>query len=363
MSVRRRLGAVVVGVVVGLAGAAVAAGPAQAAPAEMWGFAYMDNPTPPPGWVMDPSRQWGSWKVAFPADMATVSQLGPGAYRVRFPHLATDAGVAHVTAVVGQVPAWCKLDRWFVRRHLFVDVSCHKLGGAPYDTPFSIVFSQKSAPLAVPGGAYAYVHADAGAGLIDSYNSAGATNAAAAGGGGFYRVVLPKVGTSPGFSGNVQVSAVFETARRCTVADIAVGGDDVYVYVTCVDGAGMPADSGFTLTYHRERPVFGEVAPPRRFGYVLTGPVVGPGTDFNSAGGVNAVVPSGPGQTFVRFPFLGVKETHAQVTAFATGPNFCVLQDVWQTSGGDAFVRNVICFDGTGAQADHRSFVTFSSRI
>jgi hypothetical protein len=315
--------------------------------------------------VVDPTRQWGSWKTAFPADSATVRQTGAGRYLVRFPHIAVRGGVAHVTAVIGAGPAWCQLGRWFPSgRDEYVEVHCYRHGGTPADTRFGIVFSAKSGALAVPGGEYAYAHAGPGGALLDSYNSTGTANAGAYGGPGFYKVYLPGVGLAGGTAGNVQVTAAeSQVPRRCKAADLA-GGTDVTVYVSCVDGSSAPADSAFTVSYHRARSVFGELAPPKRFGYVLSGTFAPPpGTEFNSAGAVNAVTPSGVGQYLVVLGRLGIRETHTQVTAFGGHPDYCVLQDVWHNIGGDGVVRNVICFDAAGAQADNAAFVTFSSRV
>lgn len=369
MSIRRRFGALVAGSLLAIVGAVAVPGQAQAAPpsSSVWGFAYMHDPTPPSGTVMDPSRQWGSWRTAFPLDLATVDHLGPGSYLVRFPHIAARGGVAHVTAVIGTGPAWCQLGKWYPQgTDQLVEVQCFRHGGAPDDTRFAIVFSDRSGPLAMPGGAFGYVHADAGASIINEYNSTGAPNAAGYGGGGFYKVLLPGVGPGVGFAGNIQVTAAEPGAsRRCKVADTAWSGADIYAYVTCVDGVtSKPADSAFTLTYHRERPVFGDLGPPKRFGYVMSGTFIpSPGTDFNSTGSPNVVTPSGVGQNMVTFTKLGVRETHAEVTAFGGGPDYCSLQDVWHNVAGDGLIRNVICFDDTGAQADNPAFVTFTSRI
>jgi hypothetical protein len=369
MSMRRRFGALVAGAVLAVTGTVAVPGPAGAAPPSsvVWGFAYMHDPTPASGTVLDPSRQWGSWRTAFPLDLATVDHLGPGSYVVRFPHIATAGGVAHVTAVIGTGPSWCQLGKWYPQgSDELVEVQCFRHGGTPDDTRFAIVFSDRSGPLAVPGGGFAYVHADAGASIVSEYNSTGAANAAGQGGAGFYKVLLPGVGAPPGVPGNFQVTAAEPGAsRRCKVGDLAWSGADVYAYVTCVDGVtSSPADSAFTLTYHRERPVFGEMGPPKRFGYVLSGTFIPPpGTDFNSTGSANVMVPSGVGQTMVTFTKLGAKETHAEVTAFGGGPDYCSLQDVWHTNTGDGVIRNVICFDAAGAQADNPAFVTFTSRV
>lgn len=340
-------------------------GAAAAAPADPWGFAYLDNPAPPPGAVMDPTRQWGSWKASFPADAATVDHTGPGTYRVRFPHLAAKAGVAHVTAVIGAGPAWCQLGKWYPQgSDEIVEVQCYRHGGVPDDTRFGVTFTERSAPL--PSGGFAYVYANVAGGIVAEYNSAGAPNATAYGGPGFYRVVLPGVGAAAGFGGNIQVTAAEPGAeRRCKVADYAWGGPDVVVYVSCVDGiTSAPADSTFTVTYHRERPVFAEAGPPKRFGHLLIDTAAPPpGTDFNSVGAANVVTPSGLGQNMVTFTALGVRETVAVTTAVGGKPDYCAFQDVWRNIVGDGVIRNVICFDANGNRAKNAAFVTFSSRV
>jgi hypothetical protein len=365
MSIRRRFGALVAGSLLVITGAVAVPAHAAPPPVDPWGFAFLDDPAPPPGAVMDPTRQWGSWKNAYPADWATVDHVGPGAYQVHFPHLATGRGVAHVTAVLWGGAAWCQLGKWYPNgTHETVEVQCYRHGGIPADTRFGISFTERAGKLAVPGGGFGYVYSDSAATVLTEYNSTGAANPVAYGGGGFYRVTLPGVGAATGFAGNVQVAAAEPGAgRRCKVADTAWGGVDVVAYVACFDGlTSKPADSAFTLTYHRERPLFGELAPPKRFGYVQIGAFT-PGTDFNSVGAANVITPSGVGQNMVTFTALGVRETHAQATAIGGGPDYCSIQDVWRNIGGNGVVRNVICFDASGAQAPNPSFLTVSSRV
>ncbi|MFB7384008.1 hypothetical protein ACFCZ4_00195 [Streptomyces microflavus] len=67
-----------------LAAAVPAATPAHAAVPDRWGFAYLDNATPPPGYVPDPSRQWGSW-TSPSTNPVKVDQIGLGSYVVPFP--------------------------------------------------------------------------------------------------------------------------------------------------------------------------------------------------------------------------------------------------------------------------------------
>lgn len=344
--------------------AAPAAAPAGLAPAaapDHWGFAFSDDPAPPGGYIPDTTRQWGSWKPAFPG-WATVQPVGVGRFLVRFPQIASRNGVAHVTAVSGD-PRWCQVEQTFqLGPDQGVLVQCYRHGGVADWTRFAVMYSTSSKP--TKPGAYAYVLSDPAGGLVHSYNSTGAANAAGQSGVGVYRVHLPKVGTGE-LAGHLQVTAQSRSGvpRHCKVGEWQPTHSGYGVVVRCFDGAGAPADSGFNLTYHRERAVFGGLAPPKRFGY-LWSPALGTPADYNSAGAANSVGASGVGQYLVRFGAVGVAETHVQVTGSGHGPDYCGLQEVWKLIGGDAVVRNVICFDGvTGARADNRFFVSYTSRV
>lgn len=369
---RERLGALLAAVVVGVVGMAVAAAPPASAgsvrQADVFGFAFMDNPVPRPGAVLDPTRQWGSWKTAFPSDFATVEHLRPGGYRVRFPHIGVSGGVAHVTAVLGAGPAWCQLARWFAAGgDELVEVQCYHHGGVPEDTRFAIEFAARSNPLTVPGGQFAYAHVAVDGTLADSFTS-GDEAVESSGEAGQYLVALPGVGVlhTDNGSGNIQVTATDAVLpRRCAPTGVTGVAHLVLVEITCVDGSGALADSEFTLTYHRERAVFGEVAPPKRFGYVVTGAQLADAdVDFNNAGAANMVLPAGAGRSQVLFGRVGTGETNVQVTVRrGGGANYCALGDVWQNIGGDGVVPSVVCFDSTGQPANNAAFVTFSSRL
>ena len=141
-------------------------------------------------------------------------------------------------------------------------------------------------------------------------------------------------------------------------------GVDIFGTVVCYDALGALANSEFTLSYHRERAVFGSFAPPKYFGYVWS---AGAGqTNFNyPAGGfgfnsISALLPAG--RYLVKYPFLGQKETHTQVTAFGEGPSYCHLTQPWAHVGSDAEV-DVLCFDNAGNPIPHRFFNSFTSWI
>jgi len=97
----RRLAVLAAGLVVGASAALAWAGPTMAAVADVWAFAYLDNPSPPPGWIMDTARQSGTFKTLCPNDWITATSVATGVYRVSIPCSATAGGVVHVTAVDG----------------------------------------------------------------------------------------------------------------------------------------------------------------------------------------------------------------------------------------------------------------------
>lgn len=342
------------------------AGPAAAAVPDQWGFAYMNVPAPPPGGaVLDPTRSWGSWKAAFPLDNVTVFPGGlPGQYRVVFPHIASTRGFAHVTAVAGDA-RWCQVVVVTPSGvNQIVAVQCYKHGGVPDNTTFTVAYSTSSGP-PLAAGAHAYLKANPGGGVAYGFNSSGAPLSSVWLGPGVYRVKLDGVGTGL-LDGNLQVTAEQPNLppRRCKVAKWAVTGATTYdVIVYCFDAANAFADSWFYLSYHRKRAVWGGLAPPVNIGYLWLPGLGGP-TDYNSAGCANSVTASGPvGQYLVVFGCVAVRESHVQVTAHGATPDYCNLQAPWAYNGPDVIVRNVICWNGAGALASNRFFVTYASRV
>ncbi|WFE66329.1 hypothetical protein [Micromonospora sp. WMMD714] len=358
----RRVVAVTLAALLAAVGLAPTA-PAAAATADRWGFAYVDNPTVTSWTVLDTSRQWGTWKTAFPAAWATGIKLAPGRFQVRFPQIGAGArGVPHVTPV-DRAGHYCTVVRWFQSgTDEIVDVQCFAPGGTRDDSRFTVLWTASSGVLPA-GTAHAYVQGGV-SGLVQSYVSTGAPAALAPVGVGQWSVKLPGVGLAGVLAGNVQATAVQPNAgpRRCTVARWGASGTDVLVYVFCFDQAGAPVNTDFTLSYHRRRSVIGSLAPPTFFGH-LASAAGGPTNDNSPLGvGVNTIAPIAPaGRYLVTFPQLGQKETHAQVTAQGPGPNYCNLTQPWSYAV-DAPV-DVICFDNTGTPAPYQVLVAFTSRI
>lgn len=373
-----RLGALFASVVLGVAGTALVTAPAHAAPvpsapaasADVWAFAFMHDAEPAAGTVMEPTRQWGSWKAAFPAALATVDHLGTGRYLVRFPHIGVSGGVAHVTAVLGDGPARCQVGAWSPGGgDELVEVLCHDVSGTPANTRFAISFAARTTP-AAGNGTFVYAHVDREGELVDSSSPdvegvfAGRLDV------GLYSVVFPGVGVFDERAGNFQVSAVAPgEPRHCAYETIDAFAHAIVANIKCFDAAGAPADTAIAVSHHRERAVFGEVEPPKRFAYDVAGwesfppGPPPPGFSFNSAGGTNTVGSTGTGRFRLDFGQVGVGETHVQVSAaFTPDPVHCALSDDWSTSG-DTVSLDVVCFDADGEPLDSTALVTFSSRI
>ncbi len=111
---------------------------------------------------------------------------------VRFPQIASSAGVVHATAVI-DIAVWCQAEHWGPSgSDEVVAVRCFKPGGAPVSAPFVVTFSQSSASTLAPPLAYGYIHFEPGAGgIVTSFNSAGAANTVTPGPTGVWTVRLP----------------------------------------------------------------------------------------------------------------------------------------------------------------------------
>jgi hypothetical protein len=347
-----------------LASAGVAAGatPAQAATPDRWAFAFMNNPTPPGGFLMDPTRQWKSDNIP----NSTVTPIAVGRYRVLFPSIASTNGVAHVTAVAGD-PRWCQVWTYYPSgADQVVEVQCYKYSGAaitPDWSAFTVMYSTSSGLLAGPG-MYAYLQGKSTGGTVTSYNPVGGVNTNTHGGigTGVYKVHLPGVGTGV-LDGNLQVTAQHPNSpRRCKVDTWNPAGAGLDIVVRCYDHVGAPADSWFDLTYHRERSVYGAFNPPKYFAYLWT-----PGwpgvTSYNSVGSINNLAVAGPNLHYIEFHKVGIREGHVQVTAYKNGADYCNLQNDWGLSGTVVLVRNVVCWTAGGGPAVPQSFVTYTSRV
>ncbi|RKE17652.1 hypothetical protein [Streptomyces sp. TLI_171] len=325
-----------------LAVAVPAAAPAHAAVPDRWGFAYLDNPTPPPGYVPDTTRQWGSW-TAPAANPVKVDQVGTGAYVVHFPLIAGPGGIAHATAV-NRTGTWCQVQGWGAAgTGLDVKVSCYQPTGAPGNSPFTVLYTASTGAPSTAGGDYGYLFSGlSSSATLTQYNSSGGTNLASHGSTGIWKAWLPGLGGSTPV-GNVEVTAVDAAqGARCKVADWFPSATGQTFLVACFDAANVPYDTRWTLSYSVKRAVHGPAFPPKSFGYLWFNAGVPAGTNFNSAGGVNALAAGVPAT--VTMPGIAVPSDTAHVTAYGSGPGWCQLALPWTRTSGTVKL-NPLCFN------------------
>jgi hypothetical protein len=340
----------------GMAGAA--AGTAQAALPDAWGFALVQAPSG--------AAVAGHWAESVPSPPPVATPGSPGQEVIKFPGIGAKGGVVHVTAVI-DVMAWCQAQKWGPSGSTeTVVVQCYRQGGQPSFVPFTVTFAASSGAVPGAGLGYAYVH-DTNASIAASYNMAGGPNAVSSLGTGQWLVRLPGPGPAAQ-NGGLQVTAA--NPAKPAICDVAKWGwstTEQDVVVRCYDPAGNPEASGWSLTYQNGRAITG--AAPKLHAYTLNNQplVAGPyapapaGISFSSAGGVNTVTRAGLALSLVRFPLVGLKPDTVVVSALDPGPRVCNLLTVWATSGGGAVVRDVACYLPTGAQAPTQSLVSYDT--
>ncbi|GLW34251.1 hypothetical protein [Actinoplanes regularis] len=336
--------------------------PAAAATPDRFGFAYVKDPTVPAWTPLPAPYQFGSW---VPGPLATGGKIATGRFLVRFPNIAFGSrGNVHVTAVARD-GRFCEIVRWYASApDEVIDVQCFKPGGAPADTPFTVLWNVNSGVLPAGVGGYASVQAISGL-VGQSYNSSGGAVTVTGVAVGVYLVRFNGVGTPAGLSGDIQVTAQQPNAqpRRCKILRWGASGLDVLAYVTCHDPAtGAVLNSDFTASFHRERSVYAAFAPPKYFGYIAQ---PGGGTtnyQYPLGVGANGIGSLGIGVYEVKYPILHQKETHAQVTAFGDGPSYCAIRDLWTDNLGDALLP-VACFDNAGLPVNSGLTASFSSSV
>jgi len=345
--------------------AVAAAGPAQAAVPNKWGFAFVDKPSVASVPVL--AHQAGSW----PAPMHVHSTPGPGKrVFVRFPTLRSGNGVVHVTAVSG-TPAWCQALSWAASGpDEVVGVRCYKAGGIAAFVPFTIAYTTSSKGPFPAAAAYGYVHYQPGSGIVAKFNSTGAPVTVTPVAPGRWTVRMLAL-ASAAQQGNVQVTAVNPTVpAKCELQKWAWGGNGQVFSVNCYDQAAAPLKTGWTLSYTHLRAITG--TKPVHYAYTFNNkPLVpGPyapvpaGVNFSSLAGVNTIRTAGAGLSLVLLPRVGALPNTVLVTPFNAGPGFCDLLSVWGTTPGAAgavTVRDVACYSPAGTPAKRASLITYTA--
>jgi hypothetical protein len=342
---------------------ALGARPAAAAVPDVWAFAYNEQLAPPPGSVMHPSYQWGSFKTICPGAMATITQAAVGRYVVAFPCSASSSGIVHVTAVNDNA-RYCEIESWTDSgSSKLVTVVCFK-GPARDNSKFTITYTRSSGT--TPVGAHAYVFSSPTGAVLASYNSAGAANSITHTGTGRWEVKLPMLSTGT-YDGDLQATAVHpnDAPRRCKIDNWVNAFPDYRVLIVCTDNNGVLVDTWFTMSYHFQRAVFATPPgpPPPGIAYMTNLPGAPPGSDYNSVAPPNSFASIPPGHSTMTYPAVGANETHMQITALSgTAGFYCQLADLWTISATGDVTAPVICFNNVGITVDNLLFSTFASR-
>ena len=347
----------------GLTATATAATALTAADPPRWGFAVVRS-----GAVVDSQRQAGSWTDGLKVE-ATLG--GPGQVFVRFPQIGrASGGVAHVTAISSSAD-WCQVEGWWQSgADEIVAVRCHRHGAGPINSWFSLSFGDN--PQYLPAHqAFGYVHWD-GSAVVSQFNSSGpaAVNTVAPSSSpGAWGVTLPGLG-SAGYAGNIQVTAIDPSVpARCKVSGWPVPTAAQIIGVRCYDATGTPLNTGWSLTYHRERAVIW-TPYTYHFAYTFDNAPTTPGSYVPTPSQVN--YNSQPGGGRLSRPAVGRKQvffggltpgyrSNVQVTAVGYNAEFCNLSAPWETSSTSVSIRYVTCYNGA-VLVDHPTMITYVSR-
>ncbi|MEV0752326.1 hypothetical protein [Streptosporangium sp. NPDC050280] len=327
-----------------------------------WGFAVVRS-----GAAVDSMRQAGSWPSGLRVE---ATQGEPGQVFVRFPQIGMAAGgVAHVTAI-SQSADWCQVEGWWQSgADEIVAVRCHRYGVGPIASWFSVTFGSSDQYLPVRQ-AFGYVHWD-GSAVATRFNSSGPTAVNTVEPltiPGAWRVTLPGLG-SAGHAGNIQVTAVDPAVpAHCKLGGWNATTAAQSIVVRCYDATGTSLNTGWSLTYHRERAITWtpsgyrfaytfDNAPTTQGPYVPTPYPV----SYNSQSGGLQLNRFGVARKQVLFGGVNGYADNVQVTAFGYGPEFCNLYSPWETYSTYVNIRYVTCYNGT-VPVDHPAMITYMAR-
>ncbi|GLW20274.1 hypothetical protein DI270_030305 [Microbispora triticiradicis] len=345
-----------------------------------WGYAYMDRATTTEAPIgvetaLNPYWQWSTGRLdpATAGRRATVVHTGTGEYEVRLPGIASQAGIAHVTAyrtvyrgrtcaVAGYAPDG---------PDELIRVRCFNEAGAAVDWWFTIFF-------AAPGAGtrpYATVQYDDGAGgtaTVDPVHNGGTVNA---GGGvnrvlrestGRYRVILEGAPFAAG-TGYVQVTPYGHgRATRCNPLDTTPGAGRVEIVVGCYAIGGsataQPADSPWLLSYVDGAGLHRDAGTPAAYVSVSgdpADPVVDTAHSFSGNGEVPTVSRLGVGYYRLTWNTLGKTGDNVQVTAIGSEGGYCHLGTIDSYSAPPRLSVYVWCHTANGIRGDSRFGVAY----
>ncbi|WP_438023971.1 hypothetical protein [Sorangium sp. So ce233] len=298
----------------------------------------------------------------------TVTQLGTGRYRVRFPGIgASSGGNVQVTAY-GSGAERCKVDHWNNSGgDVNAYVNCFTAGGAALNTRFSIAYVRKSGT-GSSDEAYVWANDPTAAAytpnLTHQFNSSGVNNTIVRQGVGRYAVTLP---WQTAVGGTVEVTAYGPDSDHCKVASWGQSGDDTVVDVRCFDSAGAPADDRFTLNFARSAPPNGALSYSYAWAHDTAAASYTPSLAYQKgfiagdSGDVETDITAGrtsAGRYSVNLPGMSATGSNIQVTAHGTGSEYCKVVG-WSGDGSET-QASVACFDESGTSADTRFVIVYT---
>ncbi|GAA1390668.1 hypothetical protein GCM10009639_19710 [Kitasatospora putterlickiae] len=175
---------------------------------------------------------------------------GPGVWKVWLPGLgqATPAGNIEVTAVDMANAARCKVGDWAPSAGgQTVIVNCYNAANAPFDTRWTLSYSEKRAVhgAALPPKSYGYLWFNGGVPAGTNFNSSGGVNTLA--GSVPYNVTMPNIAVP---SDTAQVTAFGPGPDYCGLAlPWTRSSGTVNLNPLCFNGSGSPVPSRFLTAF------------------------------------------------------------------------------------------------------------------
>jgi hypothetical protein len=300
----------------------------------------------------------------------SLAALGTGVYQVTLPGLGNGVNSnVQVNAINTDGRGhYCTADGWGSPNGTDVtaDVACFDSTGNPLSADFSLFYQARTSP--PPSGAIAFLWANEPdlpqfsvytPDTAYNYNSTGGVNTVTQENTGIYFAFLP------GFkqTGNPQVTAYGGTAARCEVADWYQNRAGTNVVVYCVNAAGVPTNTYFSLSYTSGTTEAAGVTATALGAYAWANnatrknyvPTKSRQFDGVSAGPLTAQRFGGaePGQYSLTVPNpsdLSFNTILGMVTAVGSSGEYCNLEEVDVLSF--EFYMDVVCYAANGEQAD-----------
>ncbi len=315
-----------------VAAPAVAAGAAPAVPilpaVAVDGYVWADQAS-----TVDYTISHG-WAYNSTGGAIEIHRPSAGVYEVRFVGMAVAGGVAHARPYGSGTTAICTIPNW--KRSggdEVVNVRCFDSAGAPADTRFVASFTNRTAA----AGTFAYLWANQVSPPIDvpyvpsatySYDSTGVAPQVWRQSTGVYLMLIGTVDAhypADHRDGVYQVTAYNQSAVRCEVH----GENDEMptpIAVFCVDAAGAPTDTRFTVTYAHSGSALGTgvAAANAHYTYWSGDPTTWYlNGHWNSAGGAPGFLRLAVGRYRVSFPGLALTGGHATAGARGNPNAYC----------------------------------------